>query len=140
MPAKIDRDNLIAYTLLATTFVLIAGFAIASAHQKRLVKAQMEPVFLKPFPVVTATRKHSIAATFTVRTRQSDEQWAKSNKAAMEEILKGVLISADLDGGLAPDSLRKLQESLRDTLNTTLQTTKVQEVLITDFLLGDTSQ
>jgi flagellar basal body-associated protein FliL len=139
MSSKKNRDNIVLYTVASASLVLFAGFGGAWFYLKHMDKLRSQAFFSKPAPVVTIAGDHSVAATFAVRTTGADATWVQANSHALEQIVKSALTEADMNTVRTPQGLRALQGSLRDAVNAALQTTKVQEVLITDFLVGDTS-
>ncbi|TFW10257.1 flagellar basal body-associated FliL family protein [Oxalobacteraceae bacterium OM1] len=139
MPRTAPRDNSLLITVGAGAAALVVGFAAAWLYQRHMVKLRSEPFFSKPVPVVTANSAHSVAATFAIRATGAEAGWVKKNQSALEQILKRTLTEADLDAAKGPQGLRALQGKLRDTLNQAMGTDNVKEVLITDFLVGDTS-
>lgn len=139
MPKKPARDKhlLSIVGIVAVTVVLAACFAAAWIYLQREDRLSREISYLR-IPSVSISRDgHSIAASFAFRTSAADGEWAARNKAALEQLMKKALLEADPVASRAPNALLGLQEQLRDTSNAALQTTRIQEVLITDFLVSE---
>jgi flagellar basal body-associated protein FliL len=56
---------------------------------------------------------------------------------ALETVMKRGLMAVDPQRVRAPNGIRLLQDTLREASNAELHTDKVQEVLITDFLVSE---
>lgn len=139
MSRQAARDNSLLVTVCATALLLCIGFAGAWFYLQHKARLRTEISFSKPVTVTTSTRTHSVAASFSIRTSRADAGWVDVNRQAMEQAVLIALASADLDAVLKPGGLRSFQSSLRNALNATLHTDKVEEVLLTDFLVGDSS-
>lgn len=133
------RDQSLLVTVCVTAVLLCIGFAGAWFYQQHKTRLRTQVFFSRPVSVTTGTRTHSVAASFVIRTRRTEAGWADDNRHAMEQVVQSTLASADLDAVLRPGGLSSFQSSLRNTLNTALHTDKVEEVLLTDFLVGDSS-
>jgi hypothetical protein len=139
MPSTPRRDNTLLYTVGGSIAALVIGFGGAWVYLQHHARLRAEPFFSQPVAVVTATSEHSVAATFAIRATGAEAGWVRAHRSAIEQIVKHALSETDLLAAIGPQGLGALQASLRDLVNKKLNTDYVQEVVITDFLVGDTS-
>lgn len=133
------RDKSILYTVAAAFLLLVAGFAFVWFYQRHAADLRSRTVYSKPLRVVAAARNYSVAASFAVRVSGADADWVADNRRALEQVMQQALTTGDARAALTPGGLRALQESLRRAGNAALHTDKIQQVLITDFLVSDSS-
>ena len=122
---------------------MAAGFAIAwffQQHRDQAALAELQNAYTPPVPVIMQTGKHSVAAKLVIGTTQADIDWAQKNRKALEQVFRATLAESDMKHVLAPGGLLGLQDRLREAGNAALQTDKLREVLLTDFLVGQTSE
>lgn len=134
------RDYGLAYTVVAALVLLAASFALVWAYLHHKDRLQREIRYLTLPPVAISRDGHSMTATIAVRTSAADADWAARNKAALQQAAQRVLMEFDpqqVRGAQVAQGLQTLQNTLRDAGNRVLQTTSVQEVLLTDFLLSE---
>jgi flagellar basal body-associated protein FliL len=131
------RDFSLVYTLVGTLMLLIVGFALTWFYLQHREQKQWETHYLTLPPVAISRDGHSMAATIAVRTSAADAGWVAGNKHKLQQIAQGVLMEADPQRMQAPGGLLALQASMRDAINAMLQSTSVQEILLTDFLLSE---
>lgn len=137
------RDNSTLVTIvigLLLTAVSFAGTWFFQQHRHQAALAELTSTYASPVPVITQTGEHSVAAKFVIRTSLADIAWVEANRKALEQVFQSALAQTDMKRVLAPGGLLTLQERLREEGNAALQTDKLQEVLLTDFLVGDTSE
>lgn len=135
-------DNSILGYVVAAFVLMVVAFAIAwffQQHRDQAGLAQLQNAYTQPVPIITQTGKHSVAAKFTISTSQADIDWVQENRKALEQVFQATLADADMKQVLAPGGLLGLQERFREAGNAALQTDKLREVLLTDFLVGETS-
>ena len=124
--------------IVGTVFgVLVIGFALGWFYLQHLEKQATEVSYLKLPSVAISRDGHSIAATFAFRTSAGDAEWATRNQQALEQVMRKVLLELDPEKVLAPNGLLTFQQGLRDAINTTMQTSRIQEVVVTDFLVSE---
>lgn len=139
MPKVPVRDRSILYTVAVATAILIVGFASAWFYQKHSERMRSETVYSKPTRVVAGTPDYSVAASFAIQTSGDNAEWAREHQYALQVVAKQVLTGSDMRLALAPGGLQKLQQRLRDASNAALHTDKVQQIVITDFLVSSSS-
>jgi hypothetical protein len=137
MPKRPARDNLLLYVIGIVTVVLAVGFGLAWLYLQYADKQSREINYLNLPQVAISRDGHSISASFAVRTSAADAKWASQNKSALEQVMKQSLLAVDPVHVRAPNGLQALQNTVRDASNLTLHTDKVQEVLVTDFLVSE---
>ena len=137
MTKRPARDRVLLYAIGATLVVLAVGFALAWLYMQHADRQSREINFLQLPSIAISRDGHSIAATVAFRTSAADASWAGKNQAALEQIVKRGLMAADPVQVRSPNGLKNLQDTLREASNATLQTTRVQEVLVTDFLVSE---
>ena len=117
--------------------VLAGGFGGAWFYMQHKEKQSREITYLK-LPSISISRDgHSMLASFAIRTSAADADWAAKNKLMLEQVMKKALLEADPIAARAPGGLHALQEKVREVGNATLQSGRIQEVLITDFLVSE---
>lgn len=137
MSQRQARDHWLAYTIGIAALILIAGFVFAWFYLQQVEKRSAEVRYLNLSEIAIARDGHSIRASFAVRTSGADADWAAGNRQVLEQVMKQALMDVDPKRALAPDGLKALQHGLRDASNDALQSAKVQEVLVTDFLVSE---
>lgn len=129
-------DNLPTIVGIASV-VLLAGFVAVWFYLQYAQRMSREVRYLALPSVAINGSGHSISASFAIKTSGADAGWATKNKQALELVMTQALMELDPKRALAPGGLRTLQNTLRETTNTALHTDKVQEVLVTDFLVSE---
>lgn len=137
MTKRPARDRLLLYVIGATLVTLAVGFGLAWLYNQHAERQSREVAFLHLKSIAISRDGHSISASFGIRTSAADADWAEMNKAALEQTMKRMLVAIDPVQVRAPNGLKTFQDALRDASNTALHTSKVQEVLITDFLVSE---
>ncbi len=137
MPKRAARDSLLLYVIGAVMVALAIGFALAWLYLQYADKQSREIQYLTLRDVAISRDGHSISASFAIRTSAADAKWASQHKPVLEQVMTQALLAADPIRVRTPDGLQALQISVRDASNQTLHTDKVQDVLVTDFLVSE---
>lgn len=141
MSTRTARDRWSVYTVGTALVILAVGFAMAWFYMQYREKLSREVSFLMLPPIAISHSGHSMSATVAVQTSAADAGWAAENKRALEQVVKRVLMEADPKkvSGVpnAPAGLEALQHTLREASNVELQTTRVHEMLLTEFLVSE---
>lgn len=140
MSQRFTRDHWLVYTVGIALLVLAVGFTCAWFYMQYKDRLSKEVSFLTLPPVAISHDGHSMSATVAVKTSAADAAWAAENKKVLEQIVQRVLMEVDpqkVAGATAPASLQALQHTLREASNVELQSTRVQEMLLTDFLRSE---
>lgn len=134
---KPAHDRWIFNTVAIVCALLVLGFAAGWAYLQYAERQRLSSSYTSLRPVAISQGGHSIAATFAVKTSDADLRWATQNRHALELALQQALLQVDPERALAPNGLRTLQQRLHGTVNSALGVDKVQEVVITDFLVSE---
>lgn len=137
MAKKAARDKNLRNVIAIVVAILAVGFGGAWLYMQHKDKQEREIAYLK-LPTVAISRDgHSMRASFAIRTSAADAAWAAKNKAMLEQVMQKALLDADPAAARAPGGLQALQVKVREVANTTLQSQRIQEVLVTDFLVSE---
>lgn len=137
MAKKAAHDKHLLPLVAIVVAILTVGFGGAWYIIQNKEKQNREIAYLNMPSVAISRDGHSIRATFAVRTSEADADWASKNKVALEHVMKQALLDVDPVAARAPGGLHALQEKVREAGNTILQSHRIQEVLITDFLVSE---
>ncbi|HYD60342.1 MAG TPA: flagellar basal body-associated FliL family protein [Noviherbaspirillum sp.] len=137
MAKKAAREKNLKSVIAIVVAVLAVGFTAAWLYLQYREKQDREIAYL-PVPTVAISRDgHSIRASFAIRTSAADAAWAAKNKAALEQVMSHALLEVDPVAARAPGGLQALQDKVRETSNALFQSERIQEVLVTDFLVSE---
>lgn len=140
MPTSFRHNPWLVRTVGIVVVVLTIGFVLAwfyMQHRDRLAK---DIHYVSLPPVAISRDGHSMSATFVIKTSAADAEWAAANKQALQQMAQRILMELDPQqvlGEHARNGLQTLQNTLRTAGNETLQTTRVQEMLLTEFLVSE---
>jgi flagellar basal body-associated protein FliL len=135
--AKAQRS--LVPVIAVSAAVIAAGFTAAWLYFKQGERLEKQRIYSKPHEVAIAVKDYTVAATFSVRTNGKHAEWAGSQGAVMEDIVKESLMNASPKRILTPEGMREFQDTLRRAINARAESNRVQEVLITDFLFSPDS-
>ncbi len=131
-PRQTDTIVIILGSVLAVVLIAIVAGWIHMSYIARPVAAFS---FASFGPVVVRNSEFSIRATIAVQTRNKDAGWVAKHKKELDFALQLALGNADAQRVRTPESVTYVQEMLRDAANKALNTTNIQEVLLTDFIV-----
>jgi flagellar basal body-associated protein FliL len=137
MANKAAREKNLLSVIAIVVAVLAVGFTAAWLYMQYQEKQSREITYLRLPSIAISRDGHSISATFAIRTSAADATWASKNKFALEQVMKQALLAVDPVAARAPGGLKALQDQVRETSNATLQSERIQEVLVTDFLVSE---
>lgn len=135
-----SRKYWLVYTVGIVLLVLAVGFALSWRYLQQRERLAVETSYLTLPPVAISRDGHSMSATVAIRTSAADAEWVAANRPALEQVTQRVLMELDPQqvlGEQARKGLQTLQVSLREAGNAALQTTRLQEMLLTDFLVSE---
>lgn len=135
-PKPAPRDRWTINTLLVSCALLLLAFLAVWAFLQYGDRQRRSSSYTSLKPVAVSQGGQSIGATFAVKTSDADVRWAVQNRKAIELALQETLLRIEARRVLAPNGLRELQAGLHDAVNGALGTDKVQEVVVTDFLVS----
>jgi hypothetical protein len=128
------RERSILRTVLIAAMVLLVGFAAAWVYLQRLDKLKKQTAYSKPIEVAAAVRNQTMRLTFAVRVTGADAEWINRNGTAIEAVMKEAMTTVQPQALTKPDVMRQFEEHVRSAANAKLDTDKVKEVVITDYL------
>lgn len=131
------RDRLILKAIGITLVVLAIGFGLAWFYMQHAERQSREITYLSLPSIAISRDGHSMSAGIAIRTSAADADWARKNQGVLEQAMKSALLEVDPVKVRQPDGLKMLQATLRDVSNARLQTTRIQEVVVTDFLVSE---
>lgn len=123
------------FTMGAILMLLVGGFIAAWLHVNSAPKIVVVTAYTQLGSMVIATQNHTIRANISIQTSKEHEEWGKKNKIVIDGIVKNYLADESTQKIIAKNNLATLQNTLKNLANTTLDTDKVEAILITDFLL-----
>jgi hypothetical protein len=132
-----QRDRSQRNTIVIALLALAVGFVAVWMYLQHAKKMDAEIRYLTLTRVAISHEGHSMAATVAIRTSGSDADWARRQQSALESAVKVALMEADPIHSRGPQGIPELQEKIRATSNKLLGTDKVQEAIITDFLVSE---
>lgn len=133
----VRRDRSLRKFLALVTLLLAAGFAAAWGYQQYHQEQRLATRYTVLRPVAVGHSGHSISATFAIKTSAADARWAQQNRDGIEAALQQSLMGVDPQRVLAPGGLQAMQQNMHVALNGLLATDKVQQVIVTDFLVSE---
>ena len=137
MAKKAARERNLRSIIVIVIAVLAVGFAAAWFYLQYREKQNREIAYLSLPPVAISRDGHSIRASFAIRTSAADAEWAAKNKTVLEQVMSHALLEVDPVASRAPGGLQALQDKVRATSNAILQSERIQEILVTDFLVSE---
>ncbi|RJF97173.1 hypothetical protein D3871_00460 [Noviherbaspirillum saxi] len=137
MPKPTAKDRPIGVIIGLALLLLGIGFGSVWFYLQYVQKKQAQTNYLTLPSIAISRDGHSIRAGMAIRTTGDDAGWASKHQQALEQIMKRTLMEADPKKLRTEGGIVALQQSLREAGNTTLHTTKVREVLLTDLLLSE---
>ena len=137
MAKKAAREKNLRALVAIVVAVLGTGFGAAWLYMQHKEKQSREIAYMRLSPVAISRDGHSMSATFAVRTSLADAAWAAKNRSTLEQVMKSALLEADPVAARAPGGLQAMQEKVRETANARLQSDRIQQVLVTDFLVSE---
>lgn len=127
-------DNFAAYILI-TIVCAVVCVVMAWVYFDYKQRTASYPAYSDFGPIVARGSDFSIRASVAVQTRNEDTSWIEKNKKAVNMALQAALASADPARVRAPEGVTYVQGMLRDSVNASLGTQYVQEILLTDFIV-----
>jgi flagellar basal body-associated protein FliL len=127
-----------AYAAGSVLAILLVCFFLAwiyfsSRHHP--LKDEKEIAYARFGPMAVTSQSYSVRASFALQTSADDAGWAEKHRKELSLALEQVLSNQNPQHVLAQNGLQSLQLSLAATVNKALNTSKLQEILLTDFVL-----
>lgn len=131
---KPARERPVWRMVFIASIVLAVGFGAAWFYLQRLDRLQKQTAYSKPVEVAAAVKNQTMRLSFAVRVTGADTDWVSQNGAAIESVMKEAMMAARPQELATPEGMKHFQDAVRATANARLNTDKVREVVVTDFL------
>lgn len=131
----LTRDKFVTNATIGVVLALVTAFAIFGWRWRPARPPDRAFGYAIVGPLRVSTDAYSVAARIAVQTSKSDAAWADVNRAALQKIIESRLAAVDPTQVRAPGGLLQLQRTLKDAANRDLKTDKVEQILLTDFVL-----
>ena len=129
------RDRFVTTTTVVVVSVLLLAFAGLSWYWRAAPSVGPGQGYAIVGPLTISTDKYSVAARIAVQTSKVNADWAAANQAALRKVVETKFAALDPQQVHAPGGLSSLQQQLKDAANQALHTDKIEQVLLTDFIL-----
>lgn len=129
---QVDTNVIIIGGALATVLIGILSIWLYFSYSARPVSPSTYASF---GPVMVRSSEVAIKATIAVQTQNEYADWLSSNKKQLDFALQAALSSIDPQRLREPEGLAYVQTTLRDAANTALNTSNIEAVLLTDFIV-----
>jgi flagellar basal body-associated protein FliL len=135
-PAGRETDYTLAYALSLAVIVAIIAFVIGWAWLKpQAGKIETDVAFDKVGPFHIETEGYTYNASLAVQTAAGDARWLRRHHDTINETLYRSLLATHPRALTTPAGLVALQQSMTQSVNSTLDQPRVQHVLFTDFVI-----
>ncbi|MDY7573167.1 flagellar basal body-associated FliL family protein [Actimicrobium sp. CCI2.3] len=132
-PKSRDKVTLIAIGLII--FFLVASFAAVWFYRHEQARIVLRQNYTVVGPMVVSTDEYSVGTTMALETSAENAGWASKNQPAIRAVIETTLRSLDAQQVHLPGGLAALQVALTAAVNREMKTDKVEQILLTDFLL-----
>lgn len=122
---------------LAACAMVLVGFVCVWFYLQYAERQRVNSSFTRLERVAISRDGHSIAASVAIKTSDADLRWAARHREAMGVALQQVLLGLDPQRVRAPGALQTFQQGLDEALNRALRTDKIQQAVLTDFLVSE---
>lgn len=135
MPLTNPRDRFVITTASVVVAVLLGALAGLwyFLHAPRAADPGLSYAIVGPLTV--RTDDFSVVARLAVQTSPDNAAWARQQAPALVRSAEAALGQVDPDRIHAPGGLEELQRSLKSSLSRDLGTDRIEQILLTDFLL-----
>lgn len=135
MAKPTERDKFVTVT---ASVIVIALLILLTAlwffvYRENPVEASVNFAIIGP--IVSGADGYSVSTRVAVQTSKENAEWAEKNRAAVQRVIESTLIDLDPAQVHAVGGLLQLQQRLQETIKRELHTDKVEQILLTDFLL-----
>lgn len=134
-PVDASEDSLVAYIAAAVILVLaiMVGFGWYYFQTSERIKPKV--AFTKFGPVRVQTQDFSLLTSFALQTGTGVSDWKPEEKKILDSVFQKVLSETNPKNVLTQTGMEPLQQALRDAGNAALNTSVIQSVIVTDFLV-----
>ena len=135
LPADASEDSLVAYIAAIVILTLAIAVGIGWYYFQSSERIKTDVAYTKFGPVRVQAQGSSFRASIAVQTRTGASNWTQEEKKILDNVFQKVLSQTDPKNVLTPSGMEPLQNALRDAGNAALNTTVLQAVFVTDFLV-----
>jgi flagellar basal body-associated protein FliL len=135
MPTPIRRDRFVTVAISAMIIVLMGAFLATWFWWQQNHPARILPEYAALAPLVVSTDAYSLSARIALQSGSGEADWVKKNDAALRRVLQTALMTLDPQQVHGPGGLVALQVRLLKTIHEQLSTDKIEQLLLTDFIL-----
>ena len=134
-PGNASEDSLVAYiaAIVILALAIVVGIGWYYFQSRETIKTDV--AYTKFGPVRVQTQGASFRANIAVQTRTGLSSWTLEEKRILDSVFQKVLSEADPKNVLTQSGMEPLQNALRNAGNAALNTTILQAVFVTDFLI-----
>lgn len=129
------RDKFTLVTAGLVILLLVAVFVAIWFYRQDKLKTDLRQNYTVVGPLVISTDEYSVGTRMALETSANNAKWASENQPAIRALIESTLRSLDAEQVHAPGGLAALQLALTEAVNKGLKTDKVEQILLTDFLL-----
>lgn len=128
-------DNATLYLAAAIVVVLLVSLAAAWFYVQSQPRLEVRAAFVDTGPMIVSVDGYNIATRMSVQTSKADGDWASRNRSALIQAMQNALTTSNPQTMQTPQGLQALQSSLTEAGNNAMKTGKIQNVLLTEFLI-----
>ncbi len=134
-PVDTSQDNLVAYVASVVIVALAIVIGIGWYYFQSTERIRVDVAYAKVGPLKVQTQGFTIRTTVAVQTRPNNDRWTLEQRRILESVFQKTLAETDPKTILTADGMQALQNLLKNAGNMALNTSVVQGVVLTDFLL-----
>ena len=134
-PSTTRRDRFVTVTISVMIALLLCAFAASWLWWRHTHPATIVPDYAMLGPLVVTTEAYSVSTRIALQSGEADAEWVKQHDAALRKILESTLMTLQPQQVHAPGGLAALQGQLLEAIHRQLSTNKVEQLLLTDFIL-----
>lgn len=135
IPSPTRRDRFITVTISVMIALLLCAFAASWMWWRHTHPASIVPDYVMLGPLVVTTEAYSVSAHIALQSGDADVEWVRQHDAALRKVLTSTLMTLQPQQVHAPGGLAALQRQLLEAIHRQLSTNKIEQLLLTDFIL-----
>lgn len=129
------RDRFVTIAIGVIVTVLVCALGAGWVWWRQANPSIAAPAFTVIGPIVSSTEKYSVSARIALQTGGDNAEWVKKNNTVLRGILEAALQSLEPRQVHATDGLLAVQTQLLSAIEQQLNTDKIEQLLLTDFIL-----
>lgn len=135
MPTPLRRDRFVTVAISTMIIVLMGAFLATWFWWQQNHPERITPDYAALAPLTVSTDAYSVSARIALQSDRADVEWIKKNDAALRRVLLAALMTLEPQQVHAQGGLAVLQSHLLKTIHEQLSTDKIEQLLLTDFIL-----